>query len=66
MPGMGGPELARKLTALRPGLRVAFMSGYMDQTVSREILADHGWFLEKPFTKAALMRLVREALDRPA
>jgi PAS domain S-box-containing protein len=64
MPEMGGPELARKLTAVRPGLKVAFMSGYMDNAVSREILADHGRFLEKPFTKAALLRLVREALDR--
>ncbi|HET8550096.1 MAG TPA: ATP-binding protein, partial [Bryobacteraceae bacterium] len=66
MPGMGGPELARKLVALRPDLKVAFMSGYMDHAVSREILADHGWFLEKPFTKAALLRLVRDVLDRPA
>ena len=64
MPGMGGPELARRLVALRPRLKVAFMSGYMDHAVSREILAGHGWFLEKPFTKTALLRLVRDVLDR--
>jgi len=28
MPGVSGPELAKHLLSLRPGLRVIYMSGY--------------------------------------
>jgi PAS domain S-box-containing protein len=64
MPEMGGPLLAEKLRALRPDLRVLFMSGYTDDAVVRHGLLEAGAaFLQKPFVPEALARRVRNALD---
>jgi two-component system, cell cycle sensor histidine kinase and response regulator CckA len=64
MPEMNGPDLVRALAALRPSLRVLFMSGYTDETVGRHGLSESGAaFLQKPFLPAALARKVREVLD---
>jgi CheY-like chemotaxis protein len=64
MPEMGGPLLAKKLRALRPDLRVLFMSGYTDDAVVRHGLLEAGAaFLQKPFVPEALARRVRDALD---
>jgi two-component system cell cycle sensor histidine kinase/response regulator CckA len=65
MPKMGGVELARRLSSLRPDLRVVFMSGYSDDPVVRTIERSPSIFLPKPFTTAALMGKVREILDTP-
>ncbi|MCI0457416.1 MAG: response regulator [Gemmataceae bacterium] len=65
MPGMGGRELHAQLTALYPGLKVLFMSGYTDDAVFRHGVLEAGLpFLQKPFTVDALARKVRETLDR--
>lgn len=64
MPGMNGDELAQRAIALRPGLKVVYMSGYTDETiVDRGMLRDGVHFLQKPFPPAALVRMVRRALD---
>ncbi len=65
MPGMGGADLARLLKAARPGLRVLFMSGYTGETAVRrgEIDGDAP-LLEKPFSAADLLDVVRSLLDR--
>ena len=66
MPGAGGRELAAALTALRPGLRLLYISGYTDDEVTRRGLLDAGApFLEKPFEAEGLARRVREVLDAP-
>ena len=66
MPQMGGGELAERLLAQRPGLRVLFMSGYTDDAVVRQgIVEENSAFLQKPFTLVALSRKVREILDVP-
>jgi len=65
MPQMGGKELADRLRALRPGIKVLFTSGYTDIVIVHHGLLDPEIdFLEKPFSPAALSRKVREILDR--
>jgi two-component system cell cycle sensor histidine kinase/response regulator CckA len=64
MPGMNGRELARRLAALREGLRVLFVSGYTGEAVHQRGLLEPGVaFLQKPFTADALARKLREVLD---
>jgi len=66
MPDMPGPELAERLRALLPTLRVIFMSGYTAGTVGAQANLPQGSaFLPKPFTAAALAAGVRDLLDHP-
>jgi PAS domain S-box-containing protein len=66
MPGLGGPALAARLAAGRPGLRVLFITGYAPEAVERRgDLADAGGLLEKPFSADQLARKVREVLAVP-
>jgi CheY-like chemotaxis protein len=56
--------LAQKVVIEYPELRVLFLSGYTDSVVLQQGLLDPGsFFLQKPFTPAALAHRVREALD---
>jgi CheY-like chemotaxis protein/two-component sensor histidine kinase len=65
MPGMGGREVATALTAERPGLRVLFASGYTAEAIARHGVLEPGTdLIHKPFTPDALLRRVRERLDR--
>jgi two-component system cell cycle sensor histidine kinase/response regulator CckA len=67
MPGMSGPELARGLVALRPQLRVLYVSGYPDEALpSAGALEADASFLQKPFTPETLARKIREVLDARA
>ena len=67
MPGIRGPELARRIVRLHPEARVLFMSGYTDDAVvAHGVLEGEGEFLEKPFTPTALGRRVRTVLDGAA
>jgi len=65
MPGPGGRELAGQVRALRPQVRVLYMSGYSSNAIVHhgELDADTA-FLPKPFTPAALAAKIREVLDR--
>jgi two-component system cell cycle sensor histidine kinase/response regulator CckA len=66
MPGMGGPELARRLSQQRSTLRVLFCSGYTDDASVREGVREAGTaFLQKPFSPEELIRKVREVLSAP-
>ena len=67
MPQMSGPELARKMLALRPGTKVVYMSGYTDDALGHHGVLDPDIILlPKPFTPEALMQHLRQALDGPA
>ncbi len=64
MPGLNGIELYHQVHALRPALRVLFVSGYPSGTLDLESQSAQGrTFLQKPFTRASLLRRVREVLD---
>jgi len=64
MPGFSGPELASRLAAIRPELRVLFMSAYSGKLVGlRNALPPGAEFLGKPFTLNGLLDRVREVLD---
>jgi PAS domain S-box-containing protein len=64
MPQMSGRELAQSLEALRPGIKVLYVSGYTDDAIVRHGLLDEGIaFIQKPFTPEAFSRKVREVLD---
>src|SRR5881396_2452491 len=64
MPGLSGRELADRLSAQRPGIRVLYMSGYPgDAVVQHGTLPLGSAFLQKPFSPDGLARKVRDVLD---
>ncbi|MFZ9898864.1 MAG: ATP-binding protein [Gemmatimonadaceae bacterium] len=64
MPDLTGIEVADRLREKRPGLRVLFMSGYIDDPDLRTRLAtERSLVLDKPFTTAQLAEKVRAALE---
>jgi PAS domain S-box-containing protein len=64
MPQMNGKELADRMQAIHPGLKVLYASGYTENTIVHHGVLEPGVaFLSKPFTPAGLTRRVREVLD---
>ena len=64
MPRLGGPDLAVRLRAGHPDLRVLFISGYTDDAGDlREAAGPTGDFLQKPFGAEALVTRVRALLS---
>ncbi len=63
MPKMWGPAVAEKVAALRPGVKVIFMSGYTDDAIVHHGVLSAGMpFIQKPFSPAALRQKIREVL----
>lgn len=63
MPRMNGRELAERMHAISPALKVLYMSGYTGDDVARKGIEDEtANFIHKPFDRPALLRKVREAL----
>lgn len=64
MPTMNGRQLADHVGAIRPGIRVIFMSGYTGMAiVDQGVLEAGAHFLQKPITPEPLTRKVRQVLD---
>jgi PAS domain S-box-containing protein len=67
LPGMSGAELAERLRAERPALRVLFTSGHSDEAIDRlGVSRTDPAFLQKPFTFEAFVGKVRGVLAHPA
>ena len=65
MPKMSGRELASRVTALRPDIRVLYCSGYATDTIGEDgVLGDGINFLAKPYEPSRLADAVRDVLDR--
>ena len=66
MPQMSGRDLAEQLTALRPEMKVLYMSGYTDDAIVHHGVLEEGTaFIGKPFSIDGLTRKLRETLDAP-
>ncbi|HYN93396.1 MAG TPA: response regulator [Pilimelia sp.] len=67
MPDAIGVELAREATAVRPDMRVLYVSGLPKEAAVRQgILGDEATVVQKPFTTDSLVSAVRHALAAPA
>lgn len=62
MPGMSGPELARRLQGKRDDLAVLLLSGFVRDEVDLPQPGDRQAFLQKPFTREALRATVNKLL----
>ena len=63
LPETDGFQVAQRATALRPELKVLFMSGYTEHPVLQRPGLESSAFVHKPFTAATLAAKVREALE---
>jgi two-component system, cell cycle sensor histidine kinase and response regulator CckA len=65
MPGMGGIELANRLTRIHPETRVLFTSGYTENAIVHQGVLDEGVsFIAKPYSPSALAKKIREVLNK--
>ncbi|HVS74816.1 MAG TPA: ATP-binding protein, partial [Candidatus Acidoferrales bacterium] len=62
MPKMSGPELVKRLRPLLPDLKIVYMSGYIEQNEDCRRLLEESFYLQKPFSRDMLLRLVSQAL----
>lgn len=58
MPGLAGDEMARRIRAMRPDLKVLYVTGHIDRLMDARPLWEGEAFLEKPFSAAGLREAV--------
>jgi DNA-binding NtrC family response regulator len=64
LPEVSGPELARQLGAVRPEMKVLYVSGHSDREVAdQKVLGGGEAFLRKPFAMEELLDKVQEVLE---
>jgi signal transduction histidine kinase len=64
MPQLSGPQIAERLRARLPGLRVVYMTGWVDDAIMKLELDADVALVRKPFTPASLALVIRGALDQ--
>ncbi|HLJ39851.1 MAG TPA: ATP-binding protein [Candidatus Acidoferrales bacterium] len=64
LPKLRGPELAERVKRIRPGVKIVYMSGYLEHDKKAGPLLEDGAFLQKPYTRDALVAKVDEILRR--
>jgi CheY-like chemotaxis protein len=66
MPGMTGPDLAEKVVAIHPSVRVLFTSGYPeDGAIRAELGTGRTRFIEKPYRSTELAMAMQSILGAP-
>jgi two-component system cell cycle sensor histidine kinase/response regulator CckA len=64
IPGVSGTQLADEILASRPGVRVLWMSGFVDEEFIRVKLVDeYAGFLPKPLHRDSLLLAVEDAIN---
>ena len=67
MPQMSGPDFVGRVAALRPNVKVLYISGHTEEAIVRHGVLEEGiQFLPKPFTPEDLVGKIREVLDTPS
>jgi two-component system cell cycle sensor histidine kinase/response regulator CckA len=66
MPGMNGVELIERLKQLRPALKCVLMSGYPDRQQQLSKSVSRHAFLQKPFSRGALLATLQAELPPPS
>jgi nitrogen-specific signal transduction histidine kinase/CheY-like chemotaxis protein len=62
--GIDGRELAARLQKQNPDLKVLFISGYSPEIAGQQLqLHPNQWFLQKPYSSAELLKVIRNSLD---
>jgi two-component system, cell cycle sensor histidine kinase and response regulator CckA len=65
MKGISGPELVTRMRQAHPAVKAIYMSGYTGELIAeREILDSGIELLEKPFTRAALLKVIQSSLQK--
>ncbi|MBE0556359.1 MAG: response regulator, partial [Proteobacteria bacterium] len=63
MPEMSGKELGKRIAAIRPGIKVLFMSGYTSDVIAHRGVLEKGvHFIQKPFRLKDLARKIHELI----
>jgi signal transduction histidine kinase/ActR/RegA family two-component response regulator len=63
--GISGVDLAKRLLADRPDLKIIFTSGYTSTEINAELVSrSQARFLQKPYSHTTLARVVRDCLDQ--
>jgi signal transduction histidine kinase/ActR/RegA family two-component response regulator len=63
MPNMRGPDLAKRIKALLPHVKIVYMTGYLDQNYEKDGLLQEACFVQKPFSRHSVVSKVSEALE---
>jgi signal transduction histidine kinase len=64
MPALNGPEAYLQMSALRPGVRVIFTTGYAPEGTSLVSMVEKGaTILKKPYSLTSLSQMIRAVLE---